>query len=237
MKNLNSQIVRGNDLLPVIREKLGVKNESASAALLGMTPAALSAWKRKRQGLSPKQIANAINIARTQAREDAHSAVYKPIIELFPITATLEGKKFRVFGTAGNKNKQRTGLKAELQEKKGIYIFFDERGKALYVGKAEKQSIWEEMNAAFVRRRNSQKIALVKHPTNNVAYKAAYEKLRQPVDTQRTLVDLASYFSAYDVEKSLIDDFEALFIRAFPNDLLNHKIERPGKKKKSPPQK
>lgn len=233
MKNLNAQIVRGKDLLPAIRESLGTKNESESAALLGMTPAALSSWKSKRRGISVKQVANAIKVVRAQAKSDAHATVYKPIIELFPITPILEGKKYKVFDSDGGKNKQRTGLKNELQKTNGIYIFFDARGKALYVGKAKEQSIWGEMNNAFVRRRNSQKIALVKHPTNNVEFKAAHEKLRQPLDTARTLINLAAYFSAYKVEKSLIDDFEALFIRAFPNDLLNYKIEKPGKAKKA----
>lgn len=231
MKNLNSQIVRGTDLLQAIREKLGTKNESESAALLGMTPAALSTWKNKRKGLSAKQIANAIKVAKDQSKLDAHATVYRPIIELFSTTPVLEGKHYKVFDTDGGKNKQRAGLKKELQETNGIYIFFDARGKALYVGKAEEQSIWDEMNSAFIRRRNSQKVALIKHPTSNVEYKAAHEKLRQPVDTPKTLVNLAAYFSAYKVEKSLIGDFEALFIRAFPNDLLNHKIEKPGKAK------
>ena len=36
---------------------------------------------------------------------------------------------------------------------------------------------------------------------------------------------LAAYFSAYEVPVALIDDMEAFLIRAFPNDLLNKKME------------
>ena len=40
------------------------------------------------------------------------------------------------------------------------------------------------------------------------------------------LHDLAAYFSAFHVEDAMIDDVEALLVRAFPNDLLNSKMER-----------
>lgn len=232
IKHINSQVVRGKDLLPVIRDKLAVKNESESAALLGMTPGALSIWKNRSRGITARQIANAIKTSRDQAAREAHASVYRPIIELFPISPTTVGKKAKVFNT-DNGNKQRTGLKEELSKSYGIYIFFDSRGRALYVGKAEDQTIWVEMNDAFNRHRNSQTVSLVKHPTNNMGYLAAHEKLRQPVDVHKTLLDIAAYFSAYEVEKSVINDFEALFIRAFPNDLLNFKIEKPGKAKRA----
>lgn len=129
-------------------------------------------------------------------------------------------------------NKQRAGLRAELSATSGLYIFYDTRGKALYIGKAAKQNIWKEMNLAFNRSRSAQSISLVKHPVKNVKYVAASEKIRQPVDIPRKLVDLAAYFSAYEVNDSLIDNFEALFIRAFPNDLLNYRMEKVDVRKK-----
>jgi hypothetical protein len=40
------------------------------------------------------------------------------------------------------------------------------------------------------------------------------------------LYDLAAYFSAYEVLPEMVDDLEALLIRAFPNDMLNYKMEK-----------
>jgi hypothetical protein len=39
------------------------------------------------------------------------------------------------------------------------------------------------------------------------------------------LHELAEYVSAYQVADEMIGDIESLLIRAFPNDLLNKKIE------------
>ena len=39
------------------------------------------------------------------------------------------------------------------------------------------------------------------------------------------LHELAEYVSAYQVSEGMIGDIESLLIRAFPNDLLNKKIE------------
>lgn len=117
------------------------------------------------------------------------------------------------------------GLRTELEESFGIYIFYDSRGQALYVGKARQQSIWKEINLAFNRKRDVQSIALVHHPERNQEFKPGYEKLRQPKDTQLELYDLAYYFSAYHVDDGMIDDLEALMVRGFANNLLNVRME------------
>ena len=43
--------------------------------------------------------------------------------------------------------------------------------------------------------------------------------------TQLELFDLAAYFSAYEVADGMIEELEALLVRAFANDLLNVKME------------
>ncbi|MDR2711322.1 MAG: hypothetical protein LBB65_08415 [Burkholderiales bacterium] len=125
-----------------------------------------------------------------------------------------------------DKNRTARGLREELLEKKGIYLFYDSRGKVLYVGKT-KSSIWKEMHYAYKRPRKVQVISAVKYPERrDVSYKSAQEKKRKIEDVPKTLFDLAAYFSAYEINDDLIDDFEALFIRAFPNDLLNSRVEK-----------
>lgn len=119
------------------------------------------------------------------------------------------------------------GLKAALQNSHGIYIFYDSSGDALYAGKARKQFIWGEMNNAFNRsRKDVQEVMLVNHPVNNKTFAAASEKSRQPKPTQLYLHEMAYYFSAYEVDDAMIDDVESLLVRAFPNNLLNVKMER-----------
>jgi len=111
-------------------------------------------------------------------------------------------------------------------------FFYDTRGKALYAGQTKKQNLWKEMNLAFNRDRSAQVMTLVKHPTNDVPFKAANEKVRQPKDVNLRLHDLAAYFSAYEVTDAMVDDLEALLVRVFPNDLLNFKMEKFGKEAK-----
>ncbi len=72
----------------------------------------------------------------------------------------------------------------------------------------------------------------VSHPTNNVQFRSASEKSRQPHITNLKLYDLAAYFSAYSVADEMIHELEALLVRAFPNDLLNKRMEKLGKAKK-----
>jgi len=130
----------------------------------------------------------------------------------------------------------RSGLKHELDHAKGVYIFFDSRGQAIYVGQA-KQNLWKEMNIAFNRKRESvQKIKRVKHPKRKVQYKTSYEKTRQIFESAVPLHEIAYYFSAYEVDDGMIDELESLLIRSFANDLLNVQMGRFGqqrKKKKS----
>jgi hypothetical protein len=119
------------------------------------------------------------------------------------------------------------GLRKELESKHGIYVFHDSRGRAIYAGKAQKLSLWTEINNAFNRdRREVQSIKRVAHPQNKVQYKGHKEKARQIVRMNVPLHDIAAYFSAYAVPEPLIGKFEALIVRAFANDLLNVRMEK-----------
>ncbi len=123
----------------------------------------------------------------------------------------------------------RIGLKDELSEHHGVYIFFDSRGQAIYTGKARRQTLWKEINLAFNRRRGDvQKMKRVRHPERKQDYRTSDEKARQITEHVVSLHELAAYFSAYRVEDSMIDDLEALLVRSFANDLLNKKMENFG---------
>lgn len=156
----------------------------------------------------------------------------RPIVEFFPI-APVESKRGARYELFTELNEDDTahryyeGVKKELRESRGIYLFYDSRGSALYAGKAADQNLWAEMNSVFNRSREEvQRIKLVSHPWRNVAYVSSKERSRRITDRAVKLHDLATYFSAYEVEPpELIGMFEALIIRAFANDLLNVKME------------
>lgn len=152
----------------------------------------------------------------------------EPIIEYLPIEYTLskQGKKWELFSDALEDGTSRSYL-AEVQSlmnaSSGIYIFYDSLGRAIYVGKAEKQNLWKEANDALNRNRGEhQTMFLVNHPENNVKRVIRDRKI---VSTSVQLSHIASYFSAYAVEPSHIAEMEAFLIRAFANNLMNKKIE------------
>jgi hypothetical protein len=220
--------VKALDLIRELKHLLDLDTDRSLAKVLGVTQHTLVNWKKQRGPVTAQKMAKMLKQARDQATAEAHKRAFRPIIEFFPVQPHQLQKAYAVFDTGPHCGKMRTGLYQELMAAHGLYVFYDARGKALYVGQAARQSIWKEMHSAFNRTRSAQRVAVVRHPKINVAYKPASEKLRQPVDTPKKLYELAAYFSAYEVATPLIGDFEALLIRAFPNDLLNFRMEKMG---------
>ena len=225
--------VKTAELLRHLNKKLDKQRDGPMVEVLGVNATTLSTWRGDGVKLSALQVANLVMKARRQAKEHLRQSAIKPIVEFFPIEATYLGaaeKSLVVFDIKNNPGKHRLGLyDALVKAKSGLYIFYDTRGKALYAGQTKKQNIWKEMNLAFNRPRSTQVMTLVKHPTRDVEFRAANEKVRQPTDQRLRLHDLAAYFSAYEVVEEMVDDLEALLVRAFPNDLLNFKMEKFGK--------
>lgn len=219
--------MRAKELLAALSGKLGTTSQSELAAVLGVTVGTLINWKNRDEDLSAGQVASALSKSRSAAVQKAQLETIQPIVEFYPIDrcATNRNASWLVFDGGKDATLYARGLRSALEESYGIYIFYDSRGQALYVGKAREQTIWKEMNSAFARKRNIQKIALVSHPDRNQEFKPGYEKLRQPKDTLLELYDLASYFSAYHVDNGMIDDLEALMVRSFANNLLNVRME------------
>lgn len=225
--------VKTAEVLRHLKKKVDKERDGSMAEVLGVNATTLSMWRGDGVKLSALQVANLIVKTRKQAREHLRQSAIKPIVEFFPIEAVYLGaaeKSLIVFDVNNNAGKHRTGLyNALIKAKSGLYIFYDTRGKALYAGQTKKQNIWKEMNLAFNRPRSSQVMTLVRHPTKDVEFRAANEKVRQPTDQMLRLHDLAAYFSAYEVVEEMVDDLEALLVRAFPNDLLNFRMEKFGK--------
>ena len=114
-----------------------------------------------------------------------------------------------------------------LQLSYGIYIFYDSLTRPLYVGIAKEQVIWTRANQSFndYRERNG-KMMYVQHPSSRVKYEP--NKIKRVVRSGYRLSDVATFFSAYEIERDNISGLEAFAIRAFGGVLLNTKMEGNG---------
>jgi len=237
--------MKGKDLIRSLSRKLAQKGprkplaRNALAKLLGMSGQALANWLRRSKDINPAQIANHVAKAMQHAHESAEREAIKPIVEFFALQPadSKQKKRKEIFSPAdAAAHPYLSGLREELRAKRGIYVFYDSRGRALYAGKALEQSLWTEIKSALNRDRDLQQVRRVKHPRTRTVFRTNDEKQRQIVSESLALYSLAKYVSAYSVPRGLIHTLEALLIRGFANDLLNARMERfakPHAKRKS----
>ena len=178
--------MKAAELISALSRKLGTTSQSELADVLGVTVGTLINWKNRDEDLSALQVASALAKSRSAAVRKSQFETIQPIVELYSINRceSAQSASWLVFNGGAGANLYAKGLRDALRESHGIYIFYDSRGRALYVGKAREQTIWKEMNLAYNRKRDIQKISLVHHPERNQEFKPGYEKLRQPKDTQ-----------------------------------------------------
>ncbi|WP_157476694.1 hypothetical protein [Lysobacter sp. Root690] len=226
--------MKGQELLDELAKRhqrlngLGHITDSALAKTLGVTPPALVNYRKGK--LTCRQFVNLLESYSKARIDELIVATVVPVVEFFEIEYHDTGSRYLVFSDraeSGGKHPYLEGLKQRLDGKRGIYVFHDSRGRAIYAGKAQKLTLWDELNNAFNRdRREVQSIKRVSHPQKRVKYKGPEEKKRQIVRQNVPLHDIAAYFSAYEVPDRLIGKFEALIVRAFANDLLNVRMEK-----------
>lgn len=216
------------DAINSLHEKLSISAANQLAKKLGISVGTIGNWTT--HGVTGRKLADGFVKAQKCAVSSAHSSAIAPIVEYYqlaPDRRSSDGHA-RIFPAGRAASKIYKGLKEELDSAHGIYIFYDSRGRALYVGKAQRLTLWTEMNNAFNRERETQKVYRVQHPKNGV-FKTSAEKTRQVQLTSLHLCHMAEYFSAYRVDDGLINELEALLVRSFANDALNIKMERFGK--------
>lgn len=227
--------MKGTDLLNEVKRRImkekGTRSvtDSALARELGVTPPALGNYRAKK--LTPRQVVNLMHKFAKKAESRALNQAIVPIVEFFHLdpVETKRGASWQLFSTNGNDQSPHPylqGLRKRLEQAHGIYIFHDSRGRAIYAGKAQQLSLWQEMNNAFNRDRGDvQNIKRVSHPTSRVQYQGFEEKRRRIARESVALHHIASYMSAYQVPDAQIGKFEALIVRSFANDLLNARME------------
>jgi hypothetical protein len=228
--------MKGRNVISALMKKFRVGTDRELSQTLGITAQAIQNWKN-RETVTERQLAGLISSAKRAGAADLRRNAIRPLAEFFHIDKckTKQGAKYELFdinAEDGDRRPYWAGLRKDLVEHHGVYIFFDSRGRAIYTGKARYQNLWKEMNHAFNRERGDvQSIKRVNHPTRKQAYQNSDETSRQIRDYQVPLHELASYFSAYQVDDGMIGEVEAMLVRCFANDLLNKRMERFGNHK------
>lgn len=232
--------MKGDDFIEALSRHFSKKksgrllNDSEIAREIGLSSAAICQWRGK--DITPRQIISVIskleNRAERKTEKEILSNSLRTIVEFLNIdrTESKQGKRWEIFSSSIENNKVNNlylvGIKERLKNSKGIYIFHDSRGRAIYVGKSIRQSLWDEINNAFNRDRGEvQSITKVDHPSNSKKYDQNTNKNLKIKSGSVALHDIATYLSVYEVCSPLISKLEALIIRSFANDLLNVRME------------
>jgi hypothetical protein len=158
-----------------------------------ITPATKSQWK-DRSDISPTVLRNALKSLEHQKL----STAIVPICEFHPLVDD-HGANVDSFA-----NRQE-----ELKAAIGIYAFFQAGGRLLYVGKTEKNNLFNEMQQRYWHK--------------SVAFKVL--KAGKAVKTQACIAEMAYYVSAYKVDRLLITNVEALLTRMIINNASNIRVE------------
>jgi hypothetical protein len=160
-----------------------------------------SQW-RKRSNISSVLLRNAFRQFEKQKFDESIS----PLTEFHELSFK-HGKNADSFASRIN-NK---AVESKLKEKDsiGVYAFFDASGRAIYIGKTEKTTLFKEMEQRYWHKPMS--VRLIRNGKSC------------PLGAK--INDVAKYFSAYKTEKYLIKNVEALLTRVIINSASNIRVE------------
>ena len=213
-------------LVKSLKLALGVEKNRQLANVLGYNATRITQFIGQPEQVTGETVGSLVLKVQEQAKKSALRNAIKPIVEYCPIDDfATPGEQWRVFETGDGAYKYHQGLRAELEQAIGLYIFYDAQGQALYVGKTKKANLWERMHHSFNNKEVSA-IKLTNHPElYDKTFVPAYRK-RRPMKTKHFMLhEMAHYFAAYKVEEELIDVAEGLLIAALFNNLGNSRLE------------
>ncbi|WP_172202807.1 helix-turn-helix domain-containing protein [Niveibacterium sp. COAC-50] len=180
-------------LLEALQDEYGTVTQQQIAKALGVTQATISNWSSGGQP-SKTNLKKLIDLFR----EHHAATLVKPIFEFQAIDPTPSGDSWRFSADA----KLVAELKAKLENRPGLYLYYDSAGHAIYLGKTE-SSLYTEAK---------QRLKAVPNRAIFVPTKAQASQMGQ----------LARFLSAYEVTiPAAIKNIESFMLRAFANDLLN----------------
>jgi hypothetical protein len=183
--------MKGSDLVSLLVDELGLK----------IPPMTKSQWG-KRQDISKAVLRNAFKMVE---RHTAHQSI-RPIVEFHQLKFD-HGKTSDSFANRVSDAKLVNKLRQDGCV--GIYAFFDASGCVIYIGKTEKNTLFNEMSQRY-----SQK---------SISGRVIRGGKSKPLNAK--IQNIAEYFSAYAVEKHLISNVEALLTRMILNNASNIRVE------------
>lgn len=125
----------------------------------------------------------------------------EPVLEFEDIVPKRSGNSWRIH----RKRQIEERIRSKVQNKVGIYVFYDSAGRVTYLGKTEK-CFWNE-----IRQRLKGKI------------NRPYYSPKRVTEVQQG--EVARKLSVYEVRvPAAIHNLEVLMLRAFPNDLANTNV-------------
>lgn len=226
--NEQSQVqFSGADFVEKLKEQFDCNTDTALGTTLQVNN--IANWKQRTE-FSPKWMARIIKSAVDVNCEHVITEQFKnidkeisnsikTIIEYIPIRPLHQsGQKRVIIKTQDGYGHLK--LRDQIEDKYGIYIFYNSSCCPVYVGKAKDTELWTESNSAYGR--------VYKGHVYGVNYKMGHQKQLNTYSLSKREVkmyELVSYYSSYEVHKGLIDKVEALLIRSFINDLSNVRVE------------
>jgi hypothetical protein len=215
-KKANKRI-SGALVIDALKKKFKASTFDGLAKHIGGTSVALWSLSNRRD-VTPRQIAELVS----RAVNSSGKAIYSPIVEFHHVERHRKHQRFRPLDA---EDKKYSKLVENLRAAKGIYFFYDSTGRIMYVGKTEKQNLWDEMTNAFNRENIRNRIYLARHPRRRMGKRSSKSGARRINLQTVRLHDSAYYFSAYGVRREFIGVMERMIIRAVPNNLVNSRIE------------
>lgn len=185
-------------LLSAVSELEGTTNQQRLAAAIGVQQASISNWKR---GAAFPTRNNILRLLRQRSK-----LKLRIVTEMFQVRPKQRGTTWHLHAIAS----RRTRLRNLLRDKHGIYVFYDSRGLATYVGMALKMDFFSEIE---------QRLGKAKLRGKHYMYELSPK-------TDMCQGQITCRISAYEVlDADSIRPLEAFAIRAFMNGILNRRRE------------
>ena len=140
--------MKAANLIDAIKKKFRKTTDRAITVGLGVSLTTLNNWRNSGLNLTPTQVATLLYRSVAKCEREARLFSIRPIIEYYPLDSTesKHGARFLKFLIPRSRTNLRPSERS-LKNAKGIYVFYDSQCKALYVGKAKKQSLWDGCRA------------------------------------------------------------------------------------------
>lgn len=217
--------MRGQELCDLLRDQLGANNDRALAVSLGVAPSYISQVRSSDAELTPRKIAKFLARAMDHTVGRLFEEAIHPVVEFFEINQCVSKRGAKWIPFAADEH---IVLYKNLKGSKGIYAFYNSEGEIIYVGRTKRRNLFDEMVDAYNRGFSDYNVYKVKHAWGRYEPNTS-GKIRQIGWKKVSIADTAHYFSCYQVTEDLVIPLEAFLIRVLPNDVINVRMERPGK--------